>query len=363
MNMSWPTKKLGELVEIIAGQAPPSKYYNKEGKGKPFIKVNSFGNTYPKIDTWTTKSLKESKRGDVLLSVAGTIGEVNLGIDASITRSVFALRPKREILQLYLFYFLKTKQKLLSGKSTGSSQKIITINFLKKLKIPLPPLPIQQKIVERLDAIKKAQELNDKQIALAEELFQSLLHRELDPKGKNWEVRKLGKLINFQKGKKMVSSENKTPDSEPYIGIDSLRTNTYSLYTLKKSGIRCEPNDVLLVWDGAYAGTVGIGLNGFVGSTIVKVLHSNDIDGYFLRYILERYRERIRLSAQGAAVPHLNKSFINNLKIPLPPLETQKKIIEKLSAVQEYKKRLLKQKQLLQELFESVLNKSMKGRI
>jgi hypothetical protein len=45
--------------------------------------------------------------------------------------------------------------------------------------------------VERLDAIKKAQELNDKQIELAEELFQSLLHRELDPKGKNWEVKKI----------------------------------------------------------------------------------------------------------------------------------------------------------------------------
>ena len=37
-----------------------------------------------------------------------------------------------------------------------------------------------------------------------------------------------------------------------------------------------------------------------------------------------------------------------------------KKIVEKLSAVQDYKKKLLEQKQKLQELFESVLNKSMK---
>jgi type I restriction enzyme S subunit len=55
--------------------------------------------------------------------------------------------------------------------------------------------------------------------------------------------------------------------------------------------------------------------------------------------------------------------MIKNLKIPLPPLETQKKIVEKLSAVQEYKKKLLDQKQKLHELFESVLNKSFKGEL
>ena len=59
------------------------------------------------------------------------------------------------------------------------------------------------------------------------------------------------------------------------------------------------------------------------------------------------------------AVPGINRDSLYNLKIPLPPIETQRKIVEKLSAVQEYKKKLLKQKQKLQELFESVLNKSM----
>jgi len=41
-------KKLGEICEIIAGQAPPSDFYNKEGKGIPFLRVNSFGEIYPK---------------------------------------------------------------------------------------------------------------------------------------------------------------------------------------------------------------------------------------------------------------------------------------------------------------------------
>ena len=35
--------------------------------------------------------------------------------------------------------------------------------------------------------------------------------------------------------------------------------------------------------------------------------------------------------------------------------------VEKLEAVREYKKKLLKQKELLKELFDSVLDKSMRG--
>jgi len=42
-------------------------------------------------------------------------------------------------------------------------------------------------------------------------------------------------------------------------------------------------------------------------------------------------------------------------------IKIQKQIIEKISAVQEYKKQLLAQKSKLKELFDSVLAKSMKG--
>ncbi|MBI2098719.1 MAG: hypothetical protein HYT49_03700 [Candidatus Wildermuthbacteria bacterium] len=43
------------------------------------------------------------------------------------------------------------------------------------------------------------------------------------------------------------------------------------------------------------------------------------------------------------------------------PIETQKEIVEKLNAAQEYKKGLLEQKAKLQELFDGVLYRSMTG--
>jgi len=52
----------------------------------------------------------------------------------------------------------------------------------------------------------------------------------------------------------------------------------------------------------------------------------------------------------------------DNIKIDLPPLNYQKQIVAKLSAVQDYKKQLLGQKAKLKELFDSALAKSMSNK-
>ncbi len=157
MKSPWPTKKLGEVCEVIAGQAPLSKFYNEEGIGMPFLTVNSFGDIYPKITRWTTRPLRVATEKDILFSVAGSLGLVNLGINACITRSIFALRPKENyVIQKFLFYTLKKYGPMIALSGSGTAQKIITIEQIKNFQIPLPPLPIQQKIVAILDAIQEA---------------------------------------------------------------------------------------------------------------------------------------------------------------------------------------------------------------
>ncbi|MDI6892413.1 MAG: restriction endonuclease subunit S [Actinomycetota bacterium] len=94
-----------------------------------------------------------------------------------------------------LLQYLYKRKRFQSLCTPWVNQAAVQNSTLKNLKIPVPPLEIQRKIVERLDAIRKAQELNNKQIDLAEELFQSLLHRELDPIGKNWELKMIKEMV------------------------------------------------------------------------------------------------------------------------------------------------------------------------
>ena len=273
----------------------------------------------------------------------------------------------------FLYYYLNDENK---WPRYGSAQPFIAPSTVKRLKVPFPSLPIQKKIVERLDAIKKTQELNDKQLVLVEELFQSLLHRELDPKGKNWEVKRLGELS-------LVITKGTTPTTYGYrftdAGIPFLRVEDVNndLVNPKKTEYhiskethefmkrsKTEPRDILVT----IAGTIGrvahvpenapeMNMNQAVAIVRLKPLVNHLYVFYLLR--TKELQRAMKFAEVTGTITNISLTTLKNLKIPLPPIETQRKIVEKLSAVQEYKKKLLKQKQKLQELFESVLNKSM----
>jgi len=364
---SWPTKKLGETCEII----PPGV---KEFEGsKKYIATADVD--FDKIVNFTEITYKnrpiraniEVKENDILVArMAETkkflMADKNLQNNYIFSTGFAALRVKEELIPKYLFYFLTTKDfNLQKDKlAVGATQKAINNPALKKIKIPIPPLKIQQKIVKRLDAIKKAQKLNDEQIELAEELFKSLLHRELDPKGKNWEVKKLVDLAEFLDNQRIPLNEEeraKRKGSYPYYGATGI-LDWIDDYIF-------DGEFVLLAEDGgpffekdksvAYRVSGKCWVNNHAHVLKAKKLVDIDFLGYSLMFMdLTSY-------LTGSTRAKLNKSRAEKIKIPLPPLETQQKIVEKLSAVQEYKKKLLDQKQKLQELFESVLNKSFKG--
>ena len=142
---------LNEVSDFIMGQAPHSSTYNESGEGQLLIKAGDFGQ-HPKPKTYTTAPISFSQLGDVIICVVGvTSGKVNLGINASITRSV-ALRPKDKTDMKYLYYSLKGNYIKLNRAATGSAQGILNKTSLSNFKIPLPSLDQQKKIAAILDA-------------------------------------------------------------------------------------------------------------------------------------------------------------------------------------------------------------------
>lgn len=146
---------LGELAEFIMGQAPPGEMCNFSGEGTLFVKAGEFSNLYPVSGEFTTRPLRMAKRGDVLICVVGaTSGKLNLGIDCAIGRSVAAIRPNQRLHQMYIYYFLSTLTTKLRTGALGAAQGVISKGVLSELKVPLPPLEEQKRIVAKLDEIK-----------------------------------------------------------------------------------------------------------------------------------------------------------------------------------------------------------------
>ena len=76
--MSAATIELGEVVEIVMGQAPPGAACNKDGEGTVFVKAGEFQERSPAIREWTTQTLKMAAPDDSLVCVVGaTAGKVN----------------------------------------------------------------------------------------------------------------------------------------------------------------------------------------------------------------------------------------------------------------------------------------------
>ncbi|MBI5729227.1 MAG: restriction endonuclease subunit S [Candidatus Magasanikbacteria bacterium] len=382
---TWSTKKLGEVADIVMGQSPPSSSYNERGEGLPFFQGKAeFGEIYPTPVKYCSSPSRIAEANDVLMSVRAPVGNINIAKEKScVGRGLGALRAKKNILnQMFLFYFMKKNENNWSRLSTGSTFSAIKGSSLKNFEIPLPPIAIQKQIVERLDKIAEAQKLNDDLIRKADELFQSLLHKELNPvrdskhsngvnpAGKDWKVKKLGDVAETSSGGTPLKEKAEYYENGTIPWLRSGEVSQGLIYKselfitekgLKESSAKIFPINTVLV--AMYGATTGqIGLLKFEASTNQAICgifpNSKFVPEYLYYFLKTKTNYLIKISA-GGAQPNISQAVIRNLKIPLPPLQTQKQIVAKLSAVQSYKKELLEQKIKLKELFDSALHRAM----
>ncbi|MBP5420869.1 MAG: restriction endonuclease subunit S, partial [Paludibacteraceae bacterium] len=74
----------------------------------------------------------------------------------------------------------------------------------------------------------------------------------------------------------------------------------------------------------------------FSGFSIRVRIVSDEVNSEFLYYLLTsaNIRQRLTMGSNGANIKSLNQDLLSNLEIPLPPLSEQKKIIDKIGAIE-----------------------------
>jgi len=377
--MPWPTKKLGEVCDFVFGYSFRAEDFNEAGRGLPVIRIGDIdrGITEKFYDKEYDKKYLVEK-GAILTGLSGTIKvDIWRGGAALLNQRIVKIcNFKPDVLEGFIFYQLPSILKRLEIQIAQGTVKNILLPHLSNLKVLVPPLKIQHQIVERLDVIKKAQELNDKQIALAEELFQSLLNKELNPKGKNWEIKNLREVtrvesggtpatknLEYWNGKILWLTPKELSNFQDIEIYDTERKITE--LGLNHSSAKLLPTGTVLLTSRAPIGYVAIAGKPMATNQGFKnfICKKEFLNNRFLYFFLKYKTKEIRSLGRGATFGEVSKTIVSNIKIPLPPIETQRRIVEKLSAVQEYKKKLVEQKQKFQELFDSVLNKSFKGQL
>ncbi len=329
--------KLGEVIDLIMGQAPAGDECNKDGIGTPFVKVGQFGEIKPNIDEWTTKPLKMAKEGDVLICVVGaTIGKLNLGIECAIGRSVAAIRPdKTRLEQIYLYHLLKEWTLKLREQSQGSAQGVIGKDILNEIEIPLPPLEVQQQIVAEIEGYQKI-------IDGAKQIVNNYKPTiKINP---DWEMVELGEVCEITSSKRIFQEEyvsegipfyrskevielSKGLDIKTELYISEKRYNEIkSKFNVPKKG------DILLTAVGTIGVTYVIPDDTpfyFKDGNLVWLKEFKAHNSYFLKILLsQRIKEEFIHLADGAAYNALTIDKLKGLMVSRPSLEEQKVIIQ-----------------------------------
>lgn len=196
---------------------------------------------------------------------------------------------------------------------------------------------------------------NKVEISLEEKLKQALVPVDEQPYTipSNWVWTRLGNIVTLDNGEII---ENEELD---YFDVKTLRRNSDTGVDVEKkiSGRIVEKNDLVILVDGENSGEVfKIPYRGYMGSTFKKLKFNTEEIWNYISMFLRKNKEVFKNNKVGSAIPHLNKKLFKEFEFPLPSLNEQKRIVEKLDFLFEKTKRA---KEIIEEIKVDIENRKI----
>ncbi|WP_170425468.1 restriction endonuclease subunit S [Ruegeria arenilitoris] len=350
-----PVTKLGPFGSALKKSDYTEAGYKVYGQQQVLAGDQNFGDYWigqNKFDQLKACSVQE---GDILLSTMGSFGSV-LRLSEGCAKGIINPRLLRlsvdpmiaapEFLEVYLKSTLAERQ--FFGFAQGGTMPAINGASIGGLKLTLPPVAEQRKIADILSTWDRAIEVAEAQLGAARTSKRALMQQLLAGKrrfpefeGEEWKEVRLGDLGSFKKGKGLPKTEVGPMGQFPCILYGELYT-TYGevieatvSHTDLDDGVISEAGDVLIP-----ASTTTTGIDLAIASCVVKSgirlggdinifrRAGNSINGAFLAYYLTHIRRHdMARFAQGITIVHLKGSDLLNIKIDIPPMEEQEKIV------------------------------------
>lgn len=249
----------------------------------------------------------------------------------------YALKPYSVVMNRYLYHYIKQNEITLQQCQYGAGIPALAKSTISSLEIPLPPLPVQEAIVNILDrfAVYAAElqaelQARQQQYNYYRDTLLSFESRE----DVQWV--KLGEMCIYAKeriGADLMNENN-------YVSVENLLPNQRGkekASNVPKEGncIKFEPNDVLIgnirpylhkIW---YADCVG-GTNGDVLCVRIKDDAKNVIIPRYLYCILSSHSffEYDNSYSKGAKMPRGDKQKVMEYEFGIPSLSEQQRIVD-----------------------------------
>ena len=367
---SWAWTTLGEIGSWQSGATPSRMNKDYYGGNIPWLKTGDLNDgTITYIPEYISQraleetSVRLNPKGSVLIAMYGaTIGKIGILSFPATTNQACCACYEYSINQMFLFYFLLANRENFIAMGGGGAQPNISKEKIISTNMPLPPLKEQERIVAEIerwlsfvDIVEKEKSDLQSTICLAKSKILDLaIHGKLVPQDPTDEpASELLKRIN---PKAEITSDNghyqKLPegwvntsmqtlcalvDGEKQNGIERINLDVKYLRGEREakvltSGKYTAAKTLLILVDGENSGEVfRAPVDGYQGSTFKQLsIHEEMYTDYVLQ-VINLHRKTLRENKVGSAIPHLNKKLFKAIKVPIPPYEEQKRIVNAIN--------------------------------
>ncbi len=370
MKTNWPIEKFENCIESVKYTTKiPSKDYKETGKFPIISQEEDLISGFWDDEADVYKIKKPIVIfGDHTKVIKYIDFDFVLGADG-----VKILQPKDFLDAKFFMYFLKNA----NIKSLGYARHY---RLLKELNVPLPPLEEQKRIVAVLDKkfaqIETLKTAAEKNLQNTKQLFQAELEKAFS--NTSWEKKSLGDVCKIIGGG-TPSKKNKNfyTGNIPWASVRDMSTDELSKteFCITENAIKESSTNIIPKGNVIIATRVGLGkvcilqqdtaINQDLKGIIPK--KENFLENLYLFYFFKSKANFIISNGVGATVHGVKLSFIQELAIPLPPLEEQKRIVAHLDSLSEKVHQLeeIYKKQLADcdELKQSLLQKAFEGEL
>jgi type I restriction enzyme S subunit len=356
----WEWKRLDDVAKYINGRAfKPSEWGNT---GRPIIRIQNLTDDLKSFNYFNGECEQKYsiKNGDILISWSASLGIFVWGEgDAVLNQHIFKAIPDEKIIDRRFFiYVIQTVMEDMKRKTHGSTMKHIVKSEFNKIKIPIPPLEMQCKIVTILEKVEAAKKIRAQSDELTNKLLQSIfLEMFGDPlkNPKEWKIKTIQEICEritdgehvtpqrTDRGIYLLSARNIHNHKIVLDDVDFIGGEEYERICKR---ITPQKGDVLISCSGTVGRVARVKAEfkfQLVRSVALIRPITTLVHPIFLEYIFDTnfMKGQIEKAINQSSQANLFQGKIRKLSLPLPPLQLQQKftqIVEKFEVTQEVQK-------------------------
>ena len=316
------------------------------------------------------------KENDLLMSLTGNVGRVAIldksFLPAGLNQRVECLRPYDIKDNEYLYYYFRSKQFQMKAMSaaTGSAQLNLSVEWVKKHKIPFYNGEFRESIVKELKTLDLALSIKKAALQSLDELVKSRFIEmfgdiDLSPQKSEWT--KLSDLGTIYTGTTPSTGDETNWDGS-ILWITPAEMNDESFFIdntirkitekgMKSKSLSLMPVGTVLLSTRAPIGKVGIVAKPMTCNQGFKNFYCPDkLNSIFLYVVLKNNTQYLNAIGTGTTFKEISKTTCGNIRVPVPPIELQNEFAKFVKLIDKSKFIVQQQIKDLQELLDSKMD-------